>query len=271
MQLKIAHQTIYRYSESVDYTVQQLRLFPDSFEGQQVRAWTIEAPQDSLPEFRDGFGNRTALLTLDRPHRQVVLRVIGEVETEEMHGVVRGVPEPLPPAFYMRSTSRTRASEGLERLARPARAESSPLNRLHRLMNLVHLRILYEPGETHVATTADEALAHGRGVCQDHAHVFITCARLLGFPARYVSGYLWTAEAMDHDASHAWAEAWVKGLGWVGFDAANGVSPSESYVRMACGLDYGDAAPVRGVRRGGGSEVLNVQLQVQQARLQVAA
>jgi transglutaminase-like putative cysteine protease len=124
--------------------------------------------------------------------------------------------------------------------------------------------LAYEHGHTHVASTAEEALAQGRGVCQDHAHVFIAAARRLGYPTRDVSGYLLMDEVVDQDASHAWAEAWVEGLGWVGFDISNGISPDEQYVSVATGLDYQDAAPVSGVRFGAGGEVLRVSLQVQQ-------
>lgn len=271
MHLRIDHTTTYHYSHPVAYSAQQIRLLPDSFEGQEVLSWRLETDSRHFPEFRDGFGNRTAFLTLDRPHSGLTLRVIGEVETENFHGLVRGLPEPLPPEFFLRPTLRTRPSLALQRLAQQIPQQGGSVERLHRLMNQVRLQVLYETGETHVATTADEALAHGRGVCQDHAHVFIACARLLGFPARYVSGYLWTRCDVHHDASHAWAEAWVPDLGWVGFDPANGVSPTEAYVRLACGLDYAEAAPVRGVRRGGGSEALEVHLQVQQAQHQVAA
>ena len=101
----------------------------------------------------------------------------------------------------------------------------------------------------------------GTGVCQDHAHVFVTAARLLGLPARYVSGYLFVEDGQE-DASHAWAEVAVEGLGWVGFDVANQISPDERYVRLAVGLDYREAAPISGVRRGAGGETLEVDVSV---------
>ena len=105
----------------------------------------------------------------------------------------------------------------------------------------------YLAGATSTASTAAEALAQGQGVCQDHAHVFVSAARLLGIPARYVVGYLMAQEGSQAlRETHAWAEAWVDGLGWIGFDSTNGLCVTDHYVRLCCGLDAHDAAPVRG-------------------------
>jgi len=101
-------------------------------------------------------------------------------------------------------------------------------------------------------------------VCQDHAHIFITLARMLGYPARYVSGYLMMNDRVEQDATHAWAEAHIAGLGWVGFDVSNAISPDERYVRVATGLDYREAAPISGLLVGAGTEEMAVTLQVQQ-------
>ena len=117
-----------------------------------------------------------------------------------------------------------------------------------------------------IDTTAEEALTLGDGgVCQDHANIFISAARLSGLPARYVSGYLMMNDRVDQDATHAWAEACMSNdLGWVGFDVSNGVSPDERYVRIAVGRDARDAAPIDGLRMGSADEKLIVSLQVQQ-------
>ena len=104
----------------------------------------------------------------------------------------------------------------------------------------------------------------GSGVCQDHTHIFIAAARRLGFPARYVSGYLMLDRCAEQAASHAWAEAHVGGLGWVAFDVANGISADERYVRVATGRDYRDAMPVSGIRFGHAEERLAVQITVEQ-------
>ncbi len=129
----------------------------------------------------------------------------------------------------------------------------------------IRSRIAYEIGATDAHTTAAEALADGKGVCQDHAHAMLSVVRSLGIPARYVTGYLVTDGDTPATASHAWAEALVPDLGWVGFDAANGKCPTDDYVRVATGLDAQGVVPVRGSRRGGVAESMTVAVKVQPA------
>jgi transglutaminase-like putative cysteine protease len=138
------------------------------------------------------------------------------------------------------------------------------LAQLHRLSTAVLERVGYATGETAVHTSGEEAAALGKGVCQDHAHIFIGAARALGVPARYVSGYLMIDERVEQEAGHAWAEAHVEHLGWVGFDISNGISPDERYVRVATGCDYREAAPVTGMSFGAGESLLEVRLAVEQ-------
>jgi transglutaminase-like putative cysteine protease len=135
---------------------------------------------------------------------------------------------------------------------------------LHELSRTVLESVRYETGTTDVDTKAEAALEAGHGVCQDHAHIFIGAARLLDIPARYVSGYLKMDGQVEQEAGHGWAEAHVDGLGWVGFDVSNGISPDERYVRVATGCDYTDAAPVAGLSLGRGHSELQVELAVEQ-------
>jgi transglutaminase-like putative cysteine protease len=139
---------------------------------------------------------------------------------------------------------------------------------MHVLMNAVRDKVDYVIGVTDAHTSAAEALSDGQGVCQDHAHIFISAARVMGVPARYVNGYFLTDTDEPSEAHHAWAEAYIEGLGWLGFDPANGICPTDHYVRLACGLDAGSAAPIRGTRRGGTDEVLDVLVEVQQQSAQ---
>ena len=126
---------------------------------------------------------------------------------------------------------------------------------LHALLGRIHGEMTFDTDPTHTATTAAEAFALKRGVCQDLTHIFIAAARHLGVPARYVGGYFHRADGVtQQDAGHAWAEAHVPALGWVAFDPANGICATDAHVRVAVGLDYLGAAPVRGARRGGGTE-----------------
>ena len=172
----------------------------------------------------------------------------------------------IPPLWlYRRFTPLTGAGKGVKGLAAQL-GQSPPLNldTLHALMNLIADTVVYNTEPTNVTTTAEEAIGIGHGVCQDHAHVFLSAARLLGFPARYASGYMMMLDRIDQEAGHAWAEAWVDGLGWVGFDVANRICPTDNYVRLASGLDAGYAAPIKGSRRGGSGESLDVAVAVHQ-------
>lgn len=266
MHLRVFHRTGYHYSAAIPYAIQTLRLTPAAYQGLSVNAWQVEGDERRpLPSLVDGLGNIIHCHSVDRTHTEAIVTVTGDVETHRSDGVVIGAPEPMPPAFFLRSTPLTEPDAAITDLAREAAGDEDAIGRLHRLMCTVHQRLVYEPGHTDTQTSAAEALQHGRGVCQDHAHLFISAARALGIPARYVGGYLWTGtcDAAD-DASHAWAEAFVPGLGWIGFDAANGICPDEAYIRVSVGLDYWMAAPVRGLRHGTADEEMMVRVRVQQ-------
>jgi transglutaminase-like putative cysteine protease len=194
-----------------------------------------------------------------------MVRVTGEVATVDTGGVLRGTPERLSPLVFLRDTPLTHADGPLRALAADVGERGDPLARLHRLMEAIHSQVAFMIGATTADHTAADAWAQKQGVCQDHAQIFISAARRMGIPARYISGHLHRSDGVeDQDAAHAWAEAWVPDLGWVGFDAANGISPTEHYVRVACGLDALGASPIRGTSYGGGRETLTVALRVRQ-------
>lgn len=264
MRLRVRHETSYHYDAPVMAMTQLLRLAPRPHDGQRVLSWQVRVmPGRPLPSFIDGFGNIVHCHAINHPHRAVTILVAGEVETEATDGVVRGAAEPLPPPFFLRETRLTAAEPAIVDFARGIGGGNSVLTVLHALMRAVGERVAYRPGVTDTATTATEALARGGGVCQDHAHLFVAAARARGIPARYVGGYLWTGMAPEHDqASHAWAEAFVPDIGWVGFDPSNGVCPTEAYIRTSVGLDYLAAAPTRGIRRGDAVETLAVAVAV---------
>jgi transglutaminase-like putative cysteine protease len=270
MRIRIRHETRYRYDRPIDMAAQVVRLTPRDHEHQRVLSWRVtDGGGRLLAGFEDGYGNRCHLATIQRRHDESAIVAEGVVETSASAGAVTGAIDTLPSLFYLRRTDATRPDPAIDALAQAQAGVSDPVERLHRLMLEVRARIAYVIGSTSVVTSAAEALARGSGVCQDHAHVLISAARLLGHPARYVSGYLWDqAQTAPTEASHAWAEARVEGLGWVGLDPANGVSPTPAYVRVATGLDYSDAAPVRGIRRGGAAETLAVSVEVQQVQAQ---
>lgn len=266
MQIHVRHRTEYEYVVASTFLAQLVRMTPREHAGQRVLRWSVrDSKQRGLPSFRDGFGNITHLQTVHELHQRVGVEVEGVVDTRDTSGVVTGAPEPLPAAFFLRATPLTAVDEALQELARDAFSEPTPLAQLHRLLERVHAKLAYRAGATQVATSAAEAWAGGSGVCQDFAHVFIAAARASGQPARYVGGYLHTgAEPATPLASHAWAEAFVPDLGWVGFDASAGICPDANYVRTSVGLDYTDASPLRGVRRGEAGQSLCVQVHVAQ-------
>jgi transglutaminase-like putative cysteine protease len=266
MHLKILHTTTYHFDAPASYGLQQLRLIPKSRSGQTVLRWDMQIEGGRVEtEFTDHHQNHVSLVSFDASARSIVLACEGEVETADTAGVIGRHGGFAPLWFFQGATDLTRPGTRLRALVRGLREEEAEdLPRLHALSARIRATMPYEIGVTQAETTAEEALEHGCGVCQDHAHVFVAAARLLGYPARYVSGYLMMDDRVHQDASHAWAEAYVDPLGWVGFDISNGISPDPRYVRVATGRDYREAAPISGLRFGTGGEAMSIDIQVQQ-------
>ena len=265
MRLSVTHRTTYRYDNALSYGLQELRLTPKSGPGQAVADWAVTVEGGRVEGvFDDHHGNRVTLISFAGEAPEITLTAQGTVETRDLTGVFGRHTGFAPLWLFRRQTDLTRIGPQVRKLVKGLSAEA-PLPLLHLLMARVAESVAYRPGETSAQTTAEAALEAGAGVCQDHAHVFAAAARALGIPARYVSGYLMMDDRVDQDAAHAWAEAHVDGLGWVGFDCANAICPDARYVRLATGLDYREAAPVSGLRFGDtGAERLAVALQVQQ-------
>jgi transglutaminase-like putative cysteine protease len=267
MRLSVHYDTSYHYSQPTRRVIQLLRVTPLSFAGQSVLDWRIDVDCDArLREGRDGYGNITHMLYVDRPIEAMKVSVSGKVLTEDRAGMVGGLPDDLPPQVFLRQTMLTQAGRPLHDLAAALTAQGgAELDKLHRLTAAIHARMTFDTGRTEVDTPATEAYAEGHGVCQDFAHIFIAVVRSIGIPARYISGHLFRRDgAILQEAGHAWAEAWIEHLGWVAFDPSNGICTDDSYVRVAAGLDYRDAAPFAGTRNGGGREELKVKVQVRQ-------
>ncbi|WP_417249309.1 transglutaminase family protein [Celeribacter sp.] len=264
MHLTIKHTTTYTFEGPVTYALQQLRKTPKSTHQQTVLEWEtrIEGGEKQL-SFEDHHNNTVELIGADRDVERLIVTSEGRVEINDGFGVVGPHLGPAPLWLYQRQTPLTRAGQGVRALARTVEGDET-LDRLHNLSNAVRERVEFVVGISHADWTAEQVLAEGRGVCQDHTHVFIACARDLDIPARYVSGYLMLDDRIEQDAMHAWAEAYVEGLGWVAFDVANGISPDTRYVRVATGLDYTEAAPVTGTRIGGAGESLSIDIEVAQ-------
>ena len=272
MRIHVDYRTHYQYGAPAKSIIQILRLTPRPHEGQRVARWQVDMDADAkLTRSEDALGNITHTAFVNGPVSELEVAVSGEVETWDTQGVVNGAVERFCPEVYLRHTDLTLADQDLLAFARDTAGDAlnDPLDLLHRLMMAIHREVAFDTAPTHTATTAAEAFALKRGVCQDLSHVFITAARLLGAPARYVSGHLARDDgATLQEASHAWAEAHVPNLGWVGFDPVNGVCPTPAYIRVAVGLDYLGASPVRGSRQGGGAEQMDVKLVVSHAARQ---
>lgn len=264
MRIRIKHTTSYRYDQHVPYTAQLIRSQPNHHFGQRVMSWRVVSEDGAtLPSTVDGYGNILHMLTRDTMHDAAAIIAEGEVETTDTSGVIQEAVETLPPLFFLRRTPATEPDDAITALAKETLSVADPVERIHDLMRRIRGRVEYDLGTTVSTTTAAEALANGSGVCQDHTQILLSAARTLGFPARYVSGYLWDAsQAEPGDAGHAWAEVYIDGLGWVGFDVANCKCPDATYVRIAIGLDFLEAAPVRGVRRGIAEEELSVTVDI---------
>jgi transglutaminase-like putative cysteine protease len=272
MRLHISHETVYHYDAPAKSAIELLRLTPRNHDGQFVVRWRIDVSEDCrLQAHEDAFGNITHSFTADGPLSELRVGVAGEVETQDTAGVIRGTLERFPPSLFLRETALTRIDAPIAEFADDAaRAAGAPLGQLHALQSRIYESFTFDADPTHAATSAAEAFSIRRGVCQDYAHVFIAAARHLGLPARYIGGYLLRADGRNvQDAGHAWAEAHVPDLGWVAFDPANGISTTDAHVRVAVGLDYLGAAPIRGTRIGGAGETLAVSVRVDQAARQV--
>lgn len=269
MHIRISHATTYRYETPPSGVIQMLRLTPRNHVGQYVLNWRIDLSEDCLlHQHEDAFGNISHFFTADGPFTELSVTVEGEVDIHDTKSVVAGAVERFPQQMFLRETALTAADAAIVDFADGVRAAagSDPLMLLHGLMTALNREIVFDTDPTHSATTAAEAFALHRGVCQDLTHIFIAAARQSGIPARYVGGHFCRNDGVTaQEAGHAWAEAYIEHLGWVGFDPTNGIGITEAHVRVAIGLDYLGAAPVRGTRTGGTGETLKVAVNVAQA------
>lgn len=269
MRLSIRHTTHYSFAQPVVHALQRLRLTPKETQGQQILHWDMEYDH-AHPElhYDDQNFNHVTMVAVEPGTSAVTVTCHGTVETRDNAGVIGHHAGHLPLWSFIGQTRLTRPGPKVRALVRdlPSPGEEGRLSFLHALSSRIREQIAYETGRTTAMTSAEQAAAHGQGVCQDHAHIFIGAARAADIPARYVSGYLMMNDRIEQDATHAWAEAHVEKLGWVGFDISNGISPDPRYVRVATGRDYRDAAPVTGISFGGVEELLTVNVSVEQQR-----
>lgn len=263
MRLTVRHLTRYAYDPPAARAALRLKLFPPRFASQAVHEWRVSVNGQAVePNFVNGLGEGEAIWTSLAQQNAIEILAEGLVEAADSSGVVRGLADTTRPPMFLQPTALTMADAAIVAMAQKAKAQD-PLATMHRLSNAVRDAVDYTPAATHYATTAAQALAQGAGVCQDHAHIFIAGARAIGVPARYVAGYLAPGYEGDHE-THAWAEAYIPDLGWVGFDPSNRQCPTDAYIRLCAGFDAADASPVRGAVSRGGGEELDVAVEVAQ-------
>jgi transglutaminase-like putative cysteine protease len=266
MRLSIKHETNYRYTTPLVHTIQHLRLTPRAEWQQHILHWQIDTPGPSNA-FTDAFGNLSHMLTVSGPRESLTVVARGEVDVQPLEQGRLTEAESLLPLVFTVATRLTEATPAVLEFAARGLPAANPAVHVRDLLALTeHIcgAVRYQSGSTVVTSTADHALRLGQGVCQDHAHLFLACCHVQGIPARYVSGYI-ASDSAEHAETHAWADAWVSQpdyTGWVSIDVTHARLMSDSYCRIAVGRDYDSAAPIRGVRRGGGEESLNVKVQV---------
>lgn len=262
MKLEIVHSTRYRYSTPIAETVMEVRLRPMDGNGQRCLDFELELTHGiKARSYRDGFGNNVHYFNLVRPHAGLSVTGRSIVETGLDGDADAG--EELVHDF-LRFRSPVTDVDGVRRLAEmhaigDGRSPEAVERALDELTLTISREFAYDRSVTTVYSSVEDVLALRAGVCQDFAHLFIAVARAMGVPARYVSGYIHVpTDRAATTASHAWAEAWIAGRGWVGFDATHPIRTTEHHVRLAVGRDYSDAAPTRGVYVGSATSSMTI-------------
>ncbi len=284
----VKHRTTYEYSQNVSISHHLLHLQPRSSRNQTCHrsSLIVEPAPAIIKNDRDYFGNLITYLTVQEPHLKLVIFATSTVEVAPL---AAPDPDSTPPwdgihrqlaaatdqqaldAFQFAFDSPyTITGNGAYDYAAPSFPAGRPV--LAAALDLtarIYHDFKYEGGVTDISTPIDQVLKDRRGVCQDFAHLQISCLRSLGLPARYVSGYLLTKppegkeKLVGSDASHAWVSVWVPGHGWVDLDPTNNLIPGDEHITIAWARDYGDVSPIKGLVVGGGGHKVDVAVDVE--------
>lgn len=263
MRIRIEHTTTFTYDSLISEAYTEMRLAPLDLGGQRRVLFRLRTePEGEVTRYLDRYENEVHYFDVLQPHQQLRVTAISEVLTDAHYRDDTRELSPLASHDYLTSTRYTPENGDLHALAREAAAKGEVGETVRALMHAVHRAIEYEKGATTVRTTAAEALAIGRGVCQDYAHVMIAAARAAGLPARYVSGYLYSPDAPEM-ASHAWVDVFIAGVGWQALDPTHDCVQDARHVRVGVGRDYSDVPPTRGVYKGKAEEKMAVDVVVE--------
>jgi transglutaminase-like putative cysteine protease len=280
MKYRVTHTTKYNYSDNVTLCHNVAHLLPRNTRLQSCKISELKiSPMPSyVNEWTDFFGNRQASFSIEKPHDELIVTAISEVEVMPGASLLDGAfptsweqavdhmqsateLETLDARMYLLESEFVEFSDEVKNYSM---ASFTPgrhlLEAVEDLMHRIYREFDYDPGFSSIATPLQEVLKHRKGVCQDFAHLAIACLRMLGIAARYISGYLETIPAKGQqrlvgaDASHAWFSVYVPHQGWIDFDPTNAQIPSEQHITAAWGRDYADVAPLKGVIFGGGKK-----------------
>lgn len=251
MRIAIDHRLTLIPPPGTGMLVLQVLLTPRSGPGQTINNWMVEmVGMDNAARFTDAFANDMLLVNIPKPEGEIALHVTGLVETKDLSGVLGRVPGEPVPALYKRQTEKAKAPEGIaERFEGSA---DSRLSILHGLMGAIgeHFGVTVEtPEQSQMLADGSSAQSQSAGGRDDIdaaalAHGFVGACRALDIPARVVTGYLLDAPE-GVSPFHVWAEAYDEGLGWIGFDPSIQLCPTDRHLRLAAGLDLGDAQPLK--------------------------
>lgn len=282
MYYSIRHVTTFHYTNVIRESIMELRMQPRSERAQRcLHFQLVTHPKARLLSFVDFHGNTVHYFDIPRDHNRLMIaaEAVVELRTPPL------LPSALPPASWAVLDQMADDKDFFDMLtpshfAQPTALlhalgqelgvcrRDDPLTVLRELNSALYEAFDYAPQSTHVDSPIDDALAQRKGVCQDFAHIMIALVRGLGIPCRYISGYLYHVkdqhDRSEEDATHAWVEAWLPDLGWVGFDPTNNVLCAERHIRVSIGRDYADVPPTRGVFKGETESELSVSVQVEQ-------
>lgn len=288
MKYTIQHKTSYTYLEPVSLCHNIARLVPRNTNEQICRNTTIdiEPKPDRINEYEDFFGNKVIYFSIEKEHWELTVNVTSEVERlpmgqlgmhvfrnasleEVKQRILNLKEEAMDIKQYIFETSMTASNDDISKFALQSfQAGKSVFEAAEDLTRRIYKEFEYKPGHTIITTPLAQVMKDRKGVCQDFAHLAISCLRSMGLPARYVSGYIETVspagseKLIGTDASHAWFSIYIPGMGWTDFDPTNNCIVSDQHITIGWGRDYADIAPLEGIILSSGSHELTVSVDV---------
>jgi transglutaminase-like putative cysteine protease len=261
MRLHIEHITTFTYDHLISEAYTEMRLKPLNVDGQRCLTFGLTTePQDAVMQYTDHFGNDVRHFDVIQSHQKLMVAAISDVLTADQYAADSSALSPLDEFNYLSATAYAPHAADLIEFSNVNKVAGDTLGTALAIMHAIQDTLIYEKGATNVKTTADQALALKRGVCQDFSHIMLAACRIQGIPTRYVSGYLYNN---GHTAaSHAWVDVLAPERGWVSLDPTHNREQTGQYVRVAVGRDYADVPPTRGIFKGNALESMDVKVTV---------